>query len=575
MNIPPPLRLVAAVVVVVATAAAEPLPPSYSLAARGRVPPVKDQGVLGTCWAFSSTTTFEAALIRLGVLTPTTAANYLSEWDLATHNGIRQDVVAPYNDWGGSPPDAIAAYTRGFGVWKRRDLPNRIGGGPVLTAITPQNVYPLAAANKGENLTPYLTPAGQPLAPYRLGQAIEFVDPQQVAGKPMSAAFRATLKRAILRYGALDTNINATGLGPPNDTMNPATDTFAYVGNSAQTTHDVTVVGWDDTIPVTDKQGTLLGTGAWLIQNSWGDKWGKSDFGGKPPGYFWLGYADTVGLKYCATYIPVKRGGVSPNVLQNQLFSGSLAVGDTRRGDSVWTATRWIASSDAPLVALGLWTTGPRQVVDVAIYRDGDGDGPRDQPVAAKARVLFPEQGYAEIPLARPLRLTAGSPLYVVVRFRPGGSERPVALDTTTLQAVADWKGPRGLSWISRDGETWRDLGEAGNERPRGVFFLKGLVGGGRIPAAAAVVQVSHVRRPLRTWPGRSVTIRGLASFNATEVLYQLDRQRVRRTAGVQRWRVDVRRLHPGPNVLRVWATTATGVAATPLRLVIQRRLRR
>lgn len=566
-----PIRLLLAATVF-ATAAAETLPTSYSLASLGRITPVKDQGVLGTCWAFSATTTFEASLIRSGFLTPASAANLLSEWDLATHNGIKQSYLPPYNDWGGNPQDAIAYFTRGFGEWRHRRLPNPIGGGPVLTALTPRNVYPLEAANRGENLAPYATPDAQPLAPYRLGQAIEFVAPNPGFGSPLTPAYRDVLKRAILRYGPLDTNIDATGLGPPNDTMDPQTDTFAFVGPNPQTTHDVTVVGWDDTIPVTNKQGELLGTGAWLIQNSWGDRWARSNFGGKPPGYFWLGYADTVGLKYCAAYIAVKRGGVSPNLLQNQLFSWDVAAGDTRGGASVWTATRWVAQSNARLVALGLWTTGPRQVVDVRIYRDGGGQGPKGDPLRSIDRVLFPEQGYAEIPLADPLPLTAGAPVYVVVRFRPGGPRRPAAIDTETLQVALDWKDRRDLSWISSDGRTWRDLqGKSGGKTP-GVFFLKGLVGGGRIPAEAAIVQVRNLRRPLSAPAGRPLTIRGLASFNASRVLYQLPGDKVRRAQGRHSWKIVLRRLRPGPNVLRIWAATPTGVAAAPLRLVVYRR---
>ncbi len=544
-------------------------PASYSLAQHNLVTPVKNQGQLGTCWAFSSTTVFESSLVRQKFLSPEAAGNFLSEWDLATHHGVNLSLTYPYNNWGGEPQYAIAYFTRGFGAWNIENVTAPAGGGPVRMINTPLNAYPLKEAAKKKDLTPYLTPGKQPLAPYRLVQAIEFVDPDNRAGHPIGPKFRRKIKQAILRYGALVTNMNANLLTGSGQTINPIYDTYAYTGDSLTTDHDVTIVGWNDAVPVYDKDGTLLGTGAWLIQNSWGTKFANSSQAvSKPAGYFWLGYCDTAAVKYCAAFVAAQRNNVSDTVLQNQIFYWSAQAG-APKSSPTWAATRLVAPMQTKLAAIGLWTLGERCTVDLRIYQDGGPKGPAGSLLSVMKDVLLPERGYAEIPLSATLPLQTGEPLYIVVKFH-AGIDRPVGVDTRSLLR-AGLKNASHLSWVSLDGRHWSDLAGK-NEKHPGIFFLKGILGNARdARTGSAVAQVTRVRQPLRTKKSFHI-LRGIASFNTTEVFYRLGSNGpVRSAQGTTAWTARVRGLQPGRNVVHIWPAAATGVSPKPLRVVILR----
>lgn len=554
-------------------AVSRPLPASYSLADAGYMIPIKDQGYLGTCWAFSSSTVFETSLVRQGLLPVDGASNLTSEWDMAIHDGAFADLAPPYNGWGGSPFNAIGYFTRGFGRWKLQGRNFLVGGGPIARAGDPLNAYPLAASNNNLDLAPYVPPANQPLLPYRLAQALEFVETDGGAapGKAPTRAFRDIIKHAILRYGALDTNMNATYInGPPFNTFNFHYDTYAYTGNSLATDHDVTIIGWNDDVPVYDSKDRLLGVGAWLIQNSWGKSWASSKNAvSKPDGCFWLGYCDTATVKYSCAMVPEHRRGISGTVLQNQFFyyTGNLTAGFSA-GTRTLAATKLVPQTDTNVLRIGLWTVEDRCAVDIRIYGGWGENGPVGAPLAIVRDVLLPTRGYSEIPLSAPLELVTGKAIYVVVDFG-SANDFPVALDNKSL-AVKDILNFDNLSWISKDGRTWRDL--VGDSTEKGIFILKGIQGRERYKKNGAFLSVTSVRAPLVTH-GSSINLRGVNSNNTDRVLWRLGGGRVHRAKGGEiAWRITVNGLKPGRNVVSIWPTTAVGVSTAPVKVTILRK---
>lgn len=545
-------------------AGASPLPTAFSLADRGWITPVKNQGQLGTCWAFSATTTVESAIVRGGYRSPREAGGYLSEWDLATHHGVQLQLRFPYNNWGGYPGYAPAYFIRGFGNWPVNGVGSPAGGGPVERANTPLNDYPYKAALKGKFLGPYRTPDNQPLAPYRVTRVIMW-NYEGPADAPPSEAFRERIKRAILRHGAIVTGMAAYTL---NTHLSSINNSFLCTDPNQFIDHDVTVAGWDDTIPVYDKDGHQKGTGAWLIQNSWGTRWAPLTSGGKRPGYFWLGYEDIFAIKQLTTYMVRPRGQISPTVLQNQIFYPTTQIG-TEGKSPVWCATQLTAQSTTKLLAIGVWTVTNDTRVDMRIYRAGGANGPQGPAEAVLRDILLPQQGYAEIPLPSPISLGAGNSVFVVIRYA-NGETKPLALDQQSLQLSNRGNAAR-VSWWSKDGRRWMPLGGPGvPAAERGIPLVKGIAGGVLTSERAGFVQVRGLTTPPRT-AGSSYPLRGIASFNAERVLYQVNDGNVREASGTTTWILTAQGLRLGRNVVRIWADTGAGASASPARVIINR----
>lgn len=444
------------------------------------ITPTKDQGNLGTCWAFGSTTAFQSSLLRQGLVTSTTASNLqLSLWHLATKNGATnpsyvptQDPQTPgeweYTGWGGDNNATLSYLTRGVGSWTNvaESGSNGISGGFVLVASNTANAYPQAAAQAHENLTPYVPPTTQPLAPYRLGQSIEhrFTG----SGAPGSdPAYRERIKESIMHYGALAGSYFAESGTAAEPFYNPATATFQYSGTATSANHIVAFAGWDDDKVVTNAAGNVTGTGAWLVQNSWGTSYGDG-------GYFWLGYGDTVALKDAATYIAgsneLSPGRFLADVrLQNGIYAPEEGVAfGYGAGTPTWAATRLSSTEPMSLAGLGLWAATDGCTFSWSV-RDALATGTAGILASGTATAAF--EGYFELLFGTDLQLSGTSDLYVVLDY---GSTyaTPVGIDTRSL-TLGDVGALTGVSWVSADGLTWNDTTQL---ESAGLVFAKGLI---------------------------------------------------------------------------------------------------
>jgi hypothetical protein len=185
---------------------AQSLPSFYDLNSDGLLTPVKDQGNLGTCWAFGNTTAFQSAILKTGLASsPTDPVLDLSIWHLATMNGNGANLNTN-EGWGGYSGMAVAYWTRGRGTWNiNTKYDNGIivaGGGPVYKSNNILNYYRYAsaAAGNGEILNEYVPPASQNLAPFMLNQSVTFLwngDTNTLGN------YQQSLKQAVLKYGAL------------------------------------------------------------------------------------------------------------------------------------------------------------------------------------------------------------------------------------------------------------------------------------------------------------------------------------------------------------------------------------
>ena len=219
------------------------LPPKFDLRDWGWVTPVKDQGSMGSCWAFGTAGAAESAILR-----------YLGfEMDISENN--MQDVSLQYFKFGtktqseGGDPIMGSKYALSwFGVFSSEyDTYDELG-----------KISPIIAAY----------------------DSIHFQDVVFIPARK-NTTDNNLLKEAILKYGALSVTYCAEQTAPYYNQETSA----QYRNSSERMNHGVTLIGWDDDFSASNFLITPPGDGAWIFKNSWGESSGDG-------GYFYISYYD-------------------------------------------------------------------------------------------------------------------------------------------------------------------------------------------------------------------------------------------------------------------------------------------
>lgn len=195
------------------------LPKHYDMRELGRVTPVRDQGLYGTCWAFASLAALETTL--------TPQENLVFSPD---HMSLCNSFSLGQNE-GGEYTMAIAY----MASWQ----------GPVYESDDP---YGDGKTNPDLKARKHLEEA-QILAPK------DYV----------------AIKEAIYKYGAVETSIY-TQMKTANSWSgyyNRERATY-YYNQEATCNHDIIIVGWDDDFPKEYFTITPENDGAFICKNSWG-----------------------------------------------------------------------------------------------------------------------------------------------------------------------------------------------------------------------------------------------------------------------------------------------------------------
>lgn len=192
-------------------------------------PPIRDQGICGSCWAFTTIGAVESTLGR----------------PIDLRDGSEQHVL-----------DCSQEGTCRGGWWAFDFLLNQE---PNATEMD----YPYVARDQACDRVPPRV--------YEI-QAWGYVS----AAAPLPSTDE--IKDAVCSHGALAVAVNAT------EAFKRYTGGVFDEDDPGRINHGVTLIGWDDT------KESAFGRGAWLIKNSWGEGWGETGGFGASKGYMWIAY---------------------------------------------------------------------------------------------------------------------------------------------------------------------------------------------------------------------------------------------------------------------------------------------
>lgn len=211
----------------------------FNLNDLGLVTPVKDQGNMGSCWAFGAAGAFESSyLIATG-----------KEIDISENN--IQNLALPYSEYGqtedkeGGNMNMATSY---FVSWL---------GAINTTGDSYDELGKVSALQYGPN-------------------AIHTVDAVYINIKDKNA-----IKQFLTKYGAMNLFVyGANSQDKSYSNKYKSVYNSQYYGN-----HYVTLVGWDDNFSKNKFSTKAPGNGAWICKNSWGNDWGDG-------GFFYISYYD-------------------------------------------------------------------------------------------------------------------------------------------------------------------------------------------------------------------------------------------------------------------------------------------
>ena len=212
----------------------------FNLNDLGLVTPVKNQGSMGSCWAFGAAGAFESAFLIATGKEITISENNIQNL------GLR---YSPYGRVSNIESGNLYMTSSYFASW-------------------------LGAANITDDTYDELGKVSTLL--YSPGDAYRTVNAVYINMKDKNA-----IKQYLTKYGAMSIFVYGANSRDPS-----YSDTYKSVYNTKYSgNHYVTLVGWDDNFSKNKFSKTAPGNGAWICKNSWGTDWGDG-------GYYYLSYYD-------------------------------------------------------------------------------------------------------------------------------------------------------------------------------------------------------------------------------------------------------------------------------------------
>ena len=376
------------------------LPAKYDLRDRYRVPTIRDQGKLGTCWAFGAISALESSLMP--------EESYVFSAD---HMSLSNSFNVSQND--GGEYTMSMAY---LAAWQ----------GPVYEADDPY----------GDGKTnPSLS-------------AVKHVQEMRIiASKDISA-----IKEAVFKYGGVQTSMYSSlkNASSSSKYYNKETYSYCYIGTN-KPNHDVVIIGWDDNFPKENFNTSLEGDGAFICQNSWGSAFGDN-------GVFYVSYYDSNIGTHNVAYTRVDDKNNYDNIYQSDLCGWVGKLGYEK--ESMYGANVFTAKSNEEVVATAFYATAPDTEYKVYVVDEFiNTNSFQNKKLVAEG--VLEDAGYYTIDFDEGISVKAGNKYAVVVYIKTPGSTHPMAIEYDTGdKTLANIDLEDGEGYISYSGNVFINVKE-------------------------------------------------------------------------------------------------------------------
>lgn len=378
------------------------LPARYDLRTQERLSPVKDQGLTGTCWAFSTLGSLESCLLPD------------EEWDFS-ENSLKNLLST------NCPQGFDRSADGGGNQWMSTAYLARWGG-PVNESDDPFN------------------PLFNGCNEYRVRKHLRKVIYIPDRTGPLD---NSNIKLGIQNYGAVFTSMYYND-GYYNDARSAYYATGGEVPN-----HAICLVGWDDNYSRSNFNGTPPGDGAFIVRNSWGAEWGEG-------GYFYISYYDAWVGKSNALYC--KADTPSSTDIIHQYDPLGYIAGYGFSSTTAWFANIFTADSDQYLEGCSFYAASPEATYRIMVYQDVEASKPASGKLAKEMEGKIDEPCYFVKKFASSVFIKKGQQFSIVMQLSTPDWDWPIPVQTPLPGYSSKAVSQPGRGFISKNGKTWYDI---------------------------------------------------------------------------------------------------------------------
>ncbi len=377
------------------------LPERYSYLDKGRSFETKDQGMLGTCWAFATLSALESTLL------PEEKFDF-SEDNLVHNNAMSEEVQD-----GGDYALSMAYLT----AWK----------GPVLERDDPY----------GDDKT------DNSLKPFKHVQEIQIIEEKDYD----------QIKEMVFKYGGVESSMFMSMDNSESDSVNYNRETYAYCYKGKEKpNHDVVIIGWDDNYPKESfNDSTIKKNGAFICKNSWGTKFGDD-------GVFYISYEDDCIGTHSVCYTKVENTTNFDNIYQSDLCGWTGTMGFKNR-NTAYFANVFTANKDESLKAVGFYATNKDLSYEIFVCENYTGPESLNDRNHVAAIGKLKNKGYYTVLLDGDYQIRENEKYAVIVKISKENDKNTVKLVPVEMNSGI-YKGKVDLTdgegYFSSAGHNWQ-----------------------------------------------------------------------------------------------------------------------